>query len=86
MKIEKTILASPTRRLDNKYTVEYIKEIPESMLDTPFENFFAYWVYNRQDLLPWGPEYWRQFGVDVKDSQLVFDSEQHRLLFLLRWS
>jgi hypothetical protein len=56
------------------------------MLDTPFENFFAYWVYNRQDLLPWGPEYWRQFGVDVKDSQLVFDSEQHRLLFLLRWS
>jgi hypothetical protein len=86
MKIEKTILASPTRRLDNKYTVEYIKEIPESMLDTPFENFFAYWVYNRQDLPNWGPEYWRQFGVDVKDSQLVFDSEQHRLLFLLRWS
>jgi len=61
-------------------------KIPESMLDTPFENFFAYWVYNRQGLLPWGPEYWRQFGVDVKDSQLVFDSEQHRLLFLLRWS
>ena len=53
---------------------------------TPFENFFAYWVNNNQNLPMWGPEYCRQFGVDVKDSQLVFDSEAHRLLFILRWS
>jgi hypothetical protein len=53
---------------------------------TPFENFFNHWVDNNQDLPMWGPEYWRQFGVDVKDSQLVFDSEAYRLLFLLRWS
>ena len=55
-------------------------------LFTPFENFFHDWVDNNQDKARWGPEYWRQFGVDVKDSQLVFDSEAHRLLFLLRWS
>ena len=53
---------------------------------TPFENFFAYWIDNQHDLPMWGPEFWRQFGVDVKDSQLVFDSEAHRLLFILRWS
>ena len=60
--------------------------IEVGMMFTPFENFFAYWVDNHQDLPAWGPEYWRQFGVDVKDSQLVFDSEAHRLLFILRWS
>ena len=55
-------------------------------LFTPFENFFHDWIDNQHYLPKWGPEYWRQFGVDVKDSQLVFDSEAHRLLFLLRWS
>ena len=53
---------------------------------TPFENFFHDWIDNHQDKAVWGPEYWRQFGLDVKDSQLVFNSEAHRLLFLLRWS
>lgn len=53
---------------------------------TPFENFFHDWVENRQDKAPWGPEYWEQFGVGIRNNQLVFNSEQHRLLFLLRWS
>jgi len=56
-----------------------------------FENFFHDLVMNNldkivQDKYVWGPKYWRQFGLDVKNSKIVFDSEEQRLLFLLRWS
>jgi len=56
-----------------------------------FENFFQDLVMNNlgkdiQDRDVWGPKYWRQFGLDVKNSKIVFDSEEQRLLFLLRWS
>ena len=57
-----------------------------------FENFFQDWIMNnsildiQEDKYVWGPKYWRQFGLDVKNSKLVFDSEEQRLLFLLRWS
>jgi len=56
-----------------------------------FENFFQDLVMNNlgkdiQDRDVWGPKYWRQFGLDVKNDKIVFDSEEQRLLFLLRWS
>lgn len=56
------------------------------MMDNAFENFFHDWVFNHQDKAVWGPKYWRRFGVDVRNSQLVFDSEEDQLLFLLRWA
>jgi hypothetical protein len=42
-----------------------------------FENFFHDLVMNNldkivQDKYVWGPKYWRQFGLDVKNSKIVF--------------
>lgn len=55
------------------------------MMDNAFENFFHDWMMNHSTT-DWGPKYWRRFGVDVRNSQLVFDREEDQLLFLLRWA
>ena len=74
----------------NDVFTEVVMPVNDAVEDA-FENFFQDLVMNNlgkdlQDRDEWGPKYWRQFGLDVKNSKIVFDSEEQRLLFLLRWS
>lgn len=55
------------------------------MIEDAFECFFHDWVMNKDARAPWGPEYWQAFGVAVEQNRVVFRSEHHQLLFLLRW-
>ena len=52
-----------------------------------FENFFNDYLERRQngEDVRWGEDYWKQWGVDVWDSKVVFYTAKHRTLFMLRW-
>jgi hypothetical protein len=74
----------------NDVFTEVVMTVNDAVTDA-FENFFHDFVMNNldknvQDKDVWGPKYWRQFGLDVKNNKIVFDSEEQRLLFLLSWS
>jgi hypothetical protein len=69
----------------NDVFTEVVMTVNDAVTDA-FENFFHDFVMNNLDKDVWGPKYWRQFGLDVKNSKIVFDNEEQRLLFLLRWS
>ena len=53
--------------------------------DQALENMFHYYLSNKTGAKNLN-EFYRQNGVRVKDNQIIFDSPQHRTLFLLRWS
>lgn len=52
-----------------------------------FENFFHDYIERRNngEDIKWSEEYWKQWGVDVWDSKVVFYTAKHRTLFMLRW-
>ena len=53
-----------------------------------FNNFFFDYMERRkngENLPAWGEDYWKQWGVDVWDSKVVFYTAKHRTLFMLRW-
>lgn len=52
--------------------------------DIAFENFFHSWAKGTKEY-EWGPDYWDMWGVDVEYSKVVYKSDAHRLMFLLKW-
>ena len=49
-----------------------------------FDNMFHYYLFNKTGAKNVA-EFYRQNGIKVKDSKVVFDSPEHRTMFLLRW-
>ena len=49
-----------------------------------FDNMFHYYLFNETGTKNVA-EFYRQNGIKIKDSQVVFDSPEHRTWFLLRW-
>ena len=62
--------------------MEYKKPTAE---EEAIEKMFDYYISNDTHTKNLN-EFYRQNGVKVKDNQIIFDSPEHRTLFLLRWS
>ena len=67
--------------------VDWLQDPPKepSAEEEAFDNMFNYYVSNAKTLNYTLIEFYKQHGVAVKDSQIVFDSPAHRTMFLLRW-